>query len=115
MFLPATETTPFEWYGLVISDHTAALELPSSVATIDVPSGIRHPRAWSDRSDKYYVVLHGLVHFEVGGESSELAPSDVCIVRRGERFKYANRTPSTARLALVQTPRFDPDAEHIEA
>ncbi|MGH8983031.1 MAG: cupin domain-containing protein [Acidimicrobiia bacterium] len=85
-----------------------------SVATIDVPSGVRHPRAWSDRSDKYYVVVEGLVHFEVGGESSELRPADVCTVRRGERFEYANRTPRTARLALVHTPRFDPDAERLE-
>jgi hypothetical protein len=52
MFCPATDATPFDWNGLVISDHTAALELSSSVATIDVPPGARHPRAWSDRSEK---------------------------------------------------------------
>jgi len=114
MFLPATEATPFEWYGLAISDHTAALELSSSVATIDVPPGARHPRAWSDRSDKYYVVMEGRVRFEVGGESSDLGPADVCIVGRGEIFEYANRTPRPARLALVHTPPFDPDAEHLE-
>jgi mannose-6-phosphate isomerase-like protein (cupin superfamily) len=114
MFLLAREITPFEWYGLAISDHTATLALSSSVATIDVPPGVRHPRAWSDRSDKYYVVMEGRVHFDVGGEGSALGPADVCIVRRGERFEYANRTPSTARLALVHTPPFDPDAEHLE-
>jgi mannose-6-phosphate isomerase-like protein (cupin superfamily) len=114
MFLRATETTPFEWCGLAISDHTAALELSSSVATIDVPPGVRHPRAWSDRSDKYYVVVEGRVHFDVGGESSELGPADVCIVRRGERFEYANRTSRTVRLTLVHTPPFDPDTERLE-
>jgi mannose-6-phosphate isomerase-like protein (cupin superfamily) len=114
MFLPATEAIPFDWHGLVISDHTAALELSSSVATIDVPAGARHPRAWSDRSEKYYVVMEGRVRFEVGGESSDLGPADVCIVRRGEVFEYANRTPRPARLALVHTPRFDADAEHLE-
>jgi mannose-6-phosphate isomerase-like protein (cupin superfamily) len=114
MFLRATETTSFEWYGLAIADHTAALELSASVATIDVPPGVRHPRAWSDRSDKYYLVVIGRVHFEVGGESSELGPADVCIVRRGERFEYANRTPRKARLTLVHTPPFEPDAEHLE-
>ncbi len=114
MFLPATETLPFEWYGLAISDRTAALELSSSVATIDVPPGARHPRGWSDRSDKYYVVIKGRVRFEVDGEVSELEPADVCIVRRGEIFEYANKTPRPARLALVHTPRFDPDAEYLE-
>lgn len=114
MFLPATEASPFDWYGLAISDRTAALELSSSVATIDVPPGARHPRAWSDRSDKFYVVMDGRVRFDVGGEGSELGPADVCIVRRGEIFEYANRTPRAARLALVHTPRFDPDAEHFE-
>jgi mannose-6-phosphate isomerase-like protein (cupin superfamily) len=97
MFLRATETIPFEWYGLAISDHTAALELSSSVATIEVPPGVHHPRAWSDRSDKYYVVVEGCVHFDVGDESSELGPDDVCIVRQGERFEYANTTSRTAR------------------
>ena len=84
------------------------------MATIDVPPGARHPRAWSDRSDKYYVIMEGRVRFEVGGESSDLGPDDVCIVGRGEIFEYANRTPSPARLALVHTPPFDPDAEHLE-
>ena len=114
MFLPATEAIPFEWCGLAISDRTPALGLSSSVATIDVPPGARHPRAWSDRSDKYYVVMEGRVRFEVGGESSDLGPADVCIVSRGEIFEYANRTPRPARLALVHTPPFDPEAEHLE-
>jgi mannose-6-phosphate isomerase-like protein (cupin superfamily) len=114
MFLPTADAPPFEWCGLAISDRTAALELSSSVATIDVPPGARHPRAWSDRSDKYYVVMEGRIHFEVEGEISDLEPADACIVRRGERFEYANRTPRPARLALIHTPRFDPDAEHFE-
>lgn len=114
MFLPATEAPAFEWYGLAISDRTAALELSSSVATINVPPGARHPRAWSDRSDKYYVVMEGQVRFEVDGEGSDLNTADVCIVRRGEIFEYANRTPRPARLALLHTPRFDPNAEHLD-
>jgi mannose-6-phosphate isomerase-like protein (cupin superfamily) len=114
MFLPATEATSFEWYGLAISDHTAGLELSSSVVTIDVPPGARHPRAWSDRSDKYYVIMEGRVRFQVGGESSDLGPADVCIVGRGEIFEYANRTRRPARLTLVHTPPFAPDAEHLE-
>ena len=113
MFLLASETTPSEWHGLAISDHTATFELSSSVATIDVPPGVNHPRAWSDRSDKYYTVMDGQVQFDVNGESSELGPADVCIVRRGERFEYANKTSRTARLTLVHTPPFDPGAEHL--
>jgi mannose-6-phosphate isomerase-like protein (cupin superfamily) len=114
MFRPTADTAPFDWHGLVISDRTATVAMSSSVATVEVPPGARHPRAWSDRSDKYYVVMEGRVHFVVGGETSELGPADVCIVPRGEVFAYENRTPRPARLALVHTPRFDPEAEHLE-
>jgi hypothetical protein len=98
MFCPATAATPFDWNGLVISDHTAALELSSSVATIDVPPGACHPRAWSDRSDKYYVVMEGKVRFEVSGESSDLGPpmSASCAKARSSSI----RTEPGVRLGL---------------
>jgi hypothetical protein len=105
MFCPAIEAIPFDWNGLVVSDHTAALELSSSVATIDVPPGARHPRAWSDRSDKYYVVMEGKIRFEVSGEGSDLGPADVCIVRQGEIFEYS--TEHGGRLGLRSSTHRD--------
>ena len=114
MFLPAEQATSFDWQGLVISDRTADAALSSSIAIIDVPPGIRHPRAWSDRSDKYYVVMEGRVHFQVGDESSELGPADACVVPQGRMFAYENRTQHGARLVLVHTPRFDAEAEHFD-
>lgn len=113
MFLRANQVTPFEWNGLWISDHTATVELSSSVAIIDVPPGAHHPRAWSDRSDKYYVVIEGGLRFEVKDETSDLGPADVCVVLRGDTFQYANTGPLPARVALFHTPRFDGEAEHL--
>ena len=113
MFLRASQVTPFEWNGLVISDHTATIELSSSVAIISVPPGARHPRAWSDRSDKYYVIMQGDLRFEVNDEASDLGPADVCVVLRGDTFEYANTGRLPACLALFHTPRYDGEAEHL--
>jgi mannose-6-phosphate isomerase-like protein (cupin superfamily) len=113
MFLCANQVTPFEWNGLAISDRTATVALSSSIAIIDVPPGARHPRAWSDRSDKYYVVIEGDLRFEVKNEASDLGPADVCVVLRGDPFEYANTGALPARVALFHTPRFDGDAEHL--
>jgi mannose-6-phosphate isomerase-like protein (cupin superfamily) len=113
MFLRANQVTPFEWNGLSISDHTATVELSSSLAIIDVPPGAHHPRAWSDRSDKYYVLIEGDLRFEVEDEASDLGPADVCIILRGDAFEYSNTGTVPARVALFHTPRFDSEAEHF--
>lgn len=113
MFLSAGDTTPFEWHGLLISDHTAGLELSSSLATVDVPSGAGHPRAWSDRSEKYYAVMEGRVRFEVGERVADLTTGDVCIVSRGEVFTYADIGDGPARVLLVHTPPFRAESEHL--
>ena len=114
MFLAASDFEPFAWHGLAIRDYTMALDLSSSVAWIDVPPGVRHPRAHSERSDKYYIVVSGTVGFTVKGDTCTLGEGDVFVVTRGVVFEYENSTSEPARLVLIHTPMFDADAEVIE-
>ena len=106
--------TPFDFEGLGIVDYTEGKDLSSSIAEINVPPGVRHRRAWSTRSDKYYVVLEGLLTFEVDGEFFELEPGDCCIVPHGTHFSYHNTSAATARTLLMHTPRFELEAERFE-
>lgn len=114
MFLSANRSEPVAWNGLEIRDYTAALDLSSSVAWIDVPQGTRHPRARSDRSDKYYVVVAGTVRFTTEGRTYTLGEGDVFVVPRGVSFEYENPASEKARLVLVHTPMFDAAAEVLE-
>ena len=76
-----------------------------------VPPSGEHPHAYSKKSDKYYLVTRGFIHFTVSGEESTLGEGDFCLVRRGEVFSYRNLTQEIAELALLHTPPFDPSAE----
>jgi mannose-6-phosphate isomerase-like protein (cupin superfamily) len=97
--------------GLSILDYTADADLGSSLATIDVPPGASHAKAWSRNSDKYYFVIHGGVRFMVGDEITDLAAGDFCFVRRGTVFSYENVNGEAAGLLLVHTPAFELAAE----
>jgi mannose-6-phosphate isomerase-like protein (cupin superfamily) len=98
---------PFNFEGLEIRDYTADRHSSSSFAEITVPAGVRHRRAWSKRSDKYYFGLQGKLRFMVDDRVVELAPGDLCIIRQGDRFSYENRTEEVAKVLLVHTPSFD--------
>jgi mannose-6-phosphate isomerase-like protein (cupin superfamily) len=97
--------------GLGIFDYTADANLRSSLATIDVPPGGAHAKAWSRKSDKYYFVTQGRVRFTVGDEVNDLAKGDLCFVRQGPVFSYDNVTAEPAGLILVHTPAFELSAE----
>ena len=99
--------TPFDFDGLRIFDYTAGRSGSSSVALIEVAPGARHKEAWSRRSDKYYVVTGGEVLFVLNGEEHLMAAGDVCVVERGSRFSYCNKSSSPATLVLVHTPSFE--------
>ena len=114
MIIRAETLAKILYEGLTITDYTGSAGLVSSVATVEVPSGARHPRAWSRRSDKFYLVLEGRIRFSLGGVDHDLGPRDFCFVRRGERFAYENPAPSPATLLLVHTPSFELDAEVLE-
>ena len=114
MIVRKAEVPPINFGQLVIHDYTQRDESSSSLATIHVPPGADHPRAWSTRSDKYYYVLGGHVRFSLGREDYDLMPGDFCFVRQGERFSYVNLSSESATLLLVHTPRFDLNAEVME-
>lgn len=111
MLIRKSSLEPIDFDGLSIFDYTANADLGSSLATIDVPPGGRHPRAWSRRSDKYYFVTNGRVRFTIDDETSELTKGDFCFVRQGVVFSYENVSSEPAGLILVHTPAFELSAE----
>lgn len=111
LFVKRRSQKPIEFGDLSITDFTGGREVSSSVALIDVPPGARHAEAWSRRSDKYYVVVSGVVQFEVEGVELNATAGDFVLVRQGERFRYRNDRREPAQLVLVHTPSFDLAAE----
>jgi mannose-6-phosphate isomerase-like protein (cupin superfamily) len=114
MIIRRQSAKPFDFEGLEIRDYTNDLRLSSSVAEITVPAGARHRRAWSMRSEKYYVGLQGKLSFTVDDRPLELEVGDLCIIRKGDRFSYENRSDEVARVLLVHTPSFDLSQEVFE-
>ena len=105
--------SPIDFGGLSIFDYTAGHDVSSSLAVIDVPAGARHAEAWSERSDKYYLVIAGTLRFVLEGKQFELAAGDFCLVGKGRRFSYANESSSAVKLVLVHTPSFDLASERF--
>jgi len=112
MIVHKTKLTPIDFHGLSILDFTAGIQgVSSSFAVIDVPPGVNHVRAKSNRSEKLYYVERGTVRFELDGNENTLAEGDFCLVKQGQLFAYRNDRNATAKLILVHTPPFDPEAE----
>ena len=105
---------PIAFEGLEIVDYTSAKVSSSSFAEITIQPGIRHRRAYSKKSDKYYYVVSGHVEFVVENDTLELTAGDVCVILKGQRFSYRNRSQELARLVLVHTPSFDLECEVFE-
>ena len=106
----ASELEPFNFGDLAIADYMAGNGTSSSIAVINVPAGAAHPAAYSDASDKYYLVLSGAVAFHTGGEEVTLGPLDLLIIPRGTEFAYVS-TEGPAQMVLVHTPPFRAEAE----
>lgn len=107
MHVTRESVSPIDFEGLRIFDYTAGRDLGSSLAVIEVPPSARHAEAWSERSDKYYLVTDGAIRFVLDRQVLELASGDFCLVRRGQRFSYSNESGAVATLVLVHTPSFD--------
>ena len=114
MMIRRASVMPFDFEGLEIRDYTNDLDHSSSGAEITVPAGVQHRRAWSKRSDKYYFGLQGRLSFTIGDQALELAAGDLCIIHKGDRFSYENRSHQLARILLVHTPSFDLSQEVFE-
>jgi mannose-6-phosphate isomerase-like protein (cupin superfamily) len=111
MIITRQSLTQFDFEGLEIRDFTNGRDSSSSLAEVTVPAGARHRCAWSKRSDKYYFGLQGTLSFTVDEAVVELGVGDLCIIHRGERFSYENRSNEVSKVLLVHTPSFDPSQE----
>jgi len=108
------EVEQFSFDGLLIKDYTAKLDEKSSFAIISVPSQISHKLSWSNRSDKYYYVITGEIDFIVNDREFVLSDGDLCIIKRGDKFKYRNDTGEVVKMILIHTPNFKLDQEVFE-
>jgi mannose-6-phosphate isomerase-like protein (cupin superfamily) len=114
MILRGDSVPQIDFDGLYIVDYTTGIDSSSSLAQIRVPPGARHATSWSTRSDKYYYVLAGCIHFVLEDEETVLGLGDACIVAKGQRFAYENRSAAAVEMILFHTPSFDLEAERFE-
>ena len=111
MVITRKSLTPIDFDGLRIFDYTADQDCGLSLAFIEVPPGAAHAEAWSKRSDKYYFVTHGELHFRLDGEALDLRSGDYCMVQCGQHFSYSNPSSEITTLILVHNPRFSLEDE----
>ena len=111
MIVRMASTKPIDFDGLRIFDYTGDAGLSSSLAFIEVPAGASHPKAWSRRSDKYYLVTEGEVEFSIGDSTTMLSRGDFCHIPQGEVFGYMNKSAKPAAIVLAHTPAFELSAE----
>ena len=106
MIIKKSQTEAIDFDGLHILDYTAGKNWGSSMALIHVPPGAKHRRAYSRRSDKYYLVIDGCLKFDLDGREYWLEAGDFALVPQGSQFQYENVGDQPARLILVHTPAF---------
>ena len=107
--------TPVDFMGLAIRDPAPASLTSASIALIDVPPRVSHPRAKSAESDKLYVCISGALAFTVDGARIEMEPADLLVVPKGEWFEYENQGDAAATLLLVHVPPFNLESEMFDA
>jgi mannose-6-phosphate isomerase-like protein (cupin superfamily) len=114
MIIKENEVEQFDFDGLAIADYTAKLDENSSFAIISVLPKISHKLSWSKRSDKYYYVIAGEISFTLNDREYALSSGDLCIVKKGEKFRYKNNSREIVKMILVHTPNFKLDQEVFE-
>jgi mannose-6-phosphate isomerase-like protein (cupin superfamily) len=114
MIIKENEAEQFDFDGLKITDYTAKLDENSSFATISVPPHISHKFSWSQRSTKYYYIITGEINFLVNDKEYVLSKGDLCIINKGDKFKYKNNSNETVKMILVHTPNFILNQEIFE-
>jgi mannose-6-phosphate isomerase-like protein (cupin superfamily) len=114
MIIKENEVEQFDFDGLTIADYTAKLNENSSFAIISVLPQISHKLSWSKRSDKYYYVIAGEISFTLNDREYALSSGDLCIVKKGEKFRYKNNSREIVKMILVHTPNFKLDQEVFE-
>jgi len=114
MIIKENEAEQFNFDGLTITDYTAKLDENSSFATITVLPQISHKLSWSKRSDKYYYIITGEINFFVNDKDYVLSNGDLCVIKKGGKFKYKNNSSEIVQMILVHTPNFKFDQEIFE-
>lgn len=114
MIIKENAVEQFDFDGLKISDYTAKKDLNSSFATISVHPQISHKLSWSKRSDKYYYIIAGKINFIINDKEYVLSNGDLCVIKKGEKFKYKNNSDGIVKMILVHTPNFKLDQEVFE-
>jgi mannose-6-phosphate isomerase-like protein (cupin superfamily) len=114
MIIRENEVEQFDFDGLKITDYTARLDENSSFAIIAVLPQIGHKLSWSERSNKYYYILDGKINFIVNDKEYILSNGDLCVIKKGEKFKYKNDSNEIVKMILVHTPNFKLDQEIFE-
>ena len=114
MIIRESEVEQFDFDGLKIQDYTATCDEKSSFAVISVYPRMRHKLSWSKRSDKYYYMIAGEIDFIVDGKAFVLSKGDLCIIKKGEKFKYQNTSKEIIKMILIHTPSFQLDQEVFE-
>jgi mannose-6-phosphate isomerase-like protein (cupin superfamily) len=111
MIIKKSQAALIDFEGLSIFDYTAGKDWGSSMALIHVPPGVKHPQAYSRRSDKYYLVIDGCLKFDLDGREYWLEAGDFALVPKGSKFQYENTTDQNVSLVLVHTPSFKLEEE----
>ena len=106
MIIRKQEAEIIDFSGLEILDYTSRVNEKSSFAVLRVLPGVSHKLSWSNRSDKYYYVIHGTIEFTLKDEIHILKDGDFCLIKKGEQFRYVNNTNEIVSLILVHTPNF---------
>jgi mannose-6-phosphate isomerase-like protein (cupin superfamily) len=114
MIIRENAVEQFDFDGLKIADYTVKLDGNSSFATISVLPQISHKLSWSKRSDKYYYIITGEINFTVNDKDYVLSNGDLCVIKKGEKFKYTNNSGGIVKMILVHTPNFQLDREVFE-
>jgi len=114
MIIKENAVEQFDFNGLKIRDYTAKLDENSSFATISVLPQTSHKLSWSKRSCKYYYIIAGEIKFTVNDKEYALSSGDLCVIKKGEKFKYTNNSHEIVKMILVHTPNFKLDQEMFE-
>ena len=114
MIIKKEQINPIDFDGLSIFDYTANRDEKSSFAVIHVSPDVSHKLSWSKRSDKFYYVIDGTIDFMVNHETYTLTKGDFCIIKKGDKFNYKNKSNEAVSLILVHTPNFILDEEVFE-
>jgi hypothetical protein len=86
MLIRQEDIQAINFEGLLIHDFTAGQATTASFAAIEVPAGIWHREAWSQRSDKYYYVVSGQLCFTLDGVEHLWSQGSFCRGGRDGNF-----------------------------